>query len=214
MAKPFLVKTIQEVTIQIVTSDGGSGQIVLDQTLGPGNDTVQITTDLFSKGILLQNDPTALWRMRGGNGEWSLTNGNLSLNTSQLFETGSGNLRQNMVTVNNSVTLDPADANYAEFSNVSVGGLNVISRVDLGPAVGGTSIDSIILSPGNPNPDGRQIWFQNIGADPLTFKNLSGAGTPGGLILCPNLADYVIRPGGGVSIMFDEPNNEWFVRGA
>jgi hypothetical protein len=214
MAKPFLAQVIQEVTIQIVTADGGSGKIVLDQTLGPGNDTVQVTTDLFSKGILLQNDALAFIRMRGGNGEWNLLNGNLALNTSQLLAFGSGNLRQNMVTVNNSVVLNPANANYNEFNNTSVGGLNVVSRVDLFPDGAGTTIQSVILDPGNPNPDGRQIWWQNIGATNLTFANLSGAGTVGGLILCPNGSDFVVRPGGGVSMMFDEPSNLWFVRAA
>jgi len=212
MAKPFLAQVIQEVTIEIVTADGGSGKIVLDQTLGPGNDTVQITTDLFSKGILAQNDTQAFIRMRGGNGEWNLLNGNLALNTSQLLELGSGNLEQNMVTVNNSVVLNPANANYNEFNNTSVGGLNVVSRVNLFPDAGGTSIQSIILSPGNPNPDGRQLWWQNIGVTSLTFVNLSGAGTIGGLILCPNSADFVIRPGGGMGMMFDESSNLWFVR--
>jgi len=214
MAKPFLVKVIREVKIQIVTADGGSGQIVLDETLGPGNDTVQILTDLFSKGILIQNDPAAFIEMRGGNAQWNLSNGNLALNTSQLLMLGSGNLTQNMVTVDNSVVLNPADPNYNEFNNTSVGGLQVISRVDLFPDAGGTTIHSIILDPPNPNPDGRELAFQNIGNAALVFKNLSPSGTAGGLILCPNLADFTIRPGGGGTLTFDEPSNEWFVRAA
>lgn len=214
MAKPFLAQVIQESRIQIVTTPDGVAQIVLDDSVAPGEDAIQVITNLFSKGILLQNDPHAFLRIRGGNAEVNVLNGNLALNTSQLLMLGSGNLTQNMATVDNSVVLNPANATYTEFNNTSVGGLQVISRVDIFPAAGGTTIDSIILQPGNPNPDGRQIWWQNIGNDSLTFANLSGAGTAGGLILCPNGAPFVVRHGGGVSMMFDEAADQWFIRAA
>lgn len=202
-------------SITFSTTDAGA-KIVLDQDAEFNK--IAITTDHFSKGILLQNDPTTFLELRGGNAALSTSNGNLQLITSQLFMTGSGMLAQNMLTVNNSITVDPADPLYDELNTTGAPGINVISRIHLVPDAGGTTIDSIIT--GNPNPDGRVIWIHNLGtilAQTLTLAHLAPAGTAGGLIMAPGLVDYVIPAGGGVCIIFNgsQPDVDgiWLVLG-
>lgn len=212
MSKPFVVKVLVEDRIAVQTSDG-SASLVLDQNAATFWATLQ--TDLFSKGILLTNDPNATLDIQGGNIGLRCTNGNMNLHGSQILTAGDGNWTQNMSTVDSSVTLNPANALYNEFNNTSIGGLNVISRVDIYPPIGGTIINSIIVNAGNPNPDGRHLWWQNLGLGTLTFTNLSGAGTAGGLIRAP-AATYVVPIGGGVEMMFDDtiaPDGLWLIRG-
>ena len=188
-------------SVTLRTTDAGA-QIVLDQDAEFNK--IEITTDDFSKGILLQNDPTTFLLLRGGNAVLSTSNGNLQVLTSQLFMTGSGMLAQNMLTVNNSITVDPADPLYDELNTTGAPGINVISRVHIVPDADGTTINSIIV--GSPNPDGRVIWVHNLGmsqGQTLTLANLAAAGTAGGLILAPGLVDYVIPAGGGVCVVFN-----------
>ena len=215
MSKPFVIKEMLSDSITIHTTDNGA-QILLDQNAVL--DKIAITTNLFSKGILIQNDPSAFLEIRGGNAGLNLANGNLQVTASQMVLQGSGLLEQNMCTVNNGITLDPAAAVYNELSDAVLGGLNVISRVNVVPDALGTTINSLIVHAGNPNPDGRQIWFQNLGTavgQTLTFGDLAGAGTAGGLILCPSATDFIVQAGGGVSIMFDDSASAdglWLVR--
>jgi hypothetical protein len=202
-------------SVTLHTTDEGA-KIVLDQDAEFNK--IAITTDHFSKGILLQNDPTTFLELRGGNAALSTSNGNLQLITSQLFMTGSGMVAQNMLTVNNSITVDPADPIYDEFNTTGAPGINVISRVHVVPDTAGTLINSIIT--GTPNPDGRVLWIHNVGTNltqTLTLANLAAAGTAGGLILAPGLVDYVIPAGGGVCLLFNgsAPNIDgmWLVVG-
>lgn len=214
MSKPFAVKVAQSDILTLRTTDG-SAQIVLDQTVGLTNFYVQILTDAFNKGIRIKNDPAAFFELEGGNAQLNLANGNLAENTSQLLMSGVGNVTQNMLTVDDSITVDPALAVYGQLDTTGAPGINVISRVNIVPATGGTTINSIIV--GSPNPDGREIWFQNTGTDPLVFVNQSGSGTAGGLISAPNHVDFTVRPGGGVGIMFDETvtiDGLWLIRAA
>jgi hypothetical protein len=216
MSKPFATKIVQNDVLTLQTTDGVSAQVVLDQTLPLGNFNVQILTDAFNKGIRIKNDPLAFIEIEGGNAQINLANGNLAENTAQLFLLGAGNLDQNMLTVNNSITVSPANPVYNELNTGGAPGINVISRVNIVPDPLGTQINSIIA--GSPNRDGREIWFQNLGTavgQTLTFGNLSGAGTAGGLILAPGLVNYVILPGGGASIMFDATasvDGLWLIR--
>ncbi|HMF85519.1 MAG TPA: hypothetical protein VK598_04125, partial [Nitrospiraceae bacterium] len=122
-------------SVTLRTTDEGA-KIVLDQDAEFNK--IAITTDHFSKGILLQNDPTTFLELRGGNAALSTSNGNLQLITSQLFMTGSGMVAQNMLTVNNSIIVDPADPLYDEFNTTGAPGINVISRVHVVPATVGT----------------------------------------------------------------------------
>lgn len=202
-------------SVTLRTTDEGA-KIVLDQDAEFNK--IAITTDHFSKGILLQNDPTTFLEMRGGNVALSTSNGNLQLLTSQLFMTGSGMVAQNMLTVNNSITVDPADPLYDELNTTGAPGINVISRVHIVPDADGTTINSIIT--GSPNPDGRVLWIHNLGtslAQTLTLANLAAAGTAGGLILSPGLVDYVIPAGGGACIVFNgsqpDVDGTWLVVG-
>lgn len=214
MSKPFAVKVVQNDVLTLRTIDG-SAQVILDQTVGLSNFYIQILTDAFNKGIRIKNDPAAFVEIEGGNAQINLSNGNLAENASQLFMLGSSVVTQNMLTVNNSITVDPANAVYNQLDTTGAPGINVISRVNIVPAVGGTRINSIIVEPPDPNPDGREIWFQNTGSDGLIFTSLSGAGTAGGLILAPGHVDYVVLPGGGVSIMFDRTvtaDGRWLIR--
>jgi hypothetical protein len=167
---------------------------------------------------LLQNDPTAFFELRGGNAALSTSNGNLQLITSQLFMLGSGMVAQNMLTVNNSITVDPADPIYDELNTTGAPGINVISRVQLVPDADGTTINSIVT--GSPNPDGRVIWIHNLGTSltqTLTLANLSATGTDGGRILAPGLTDYVIPAGGGACVIFNgsqrNVDGTWLVLG-
>jgi len=188
-------------SVTLNTTDAGA-KIVLDQNADLNK--IEITTDDFSKGILLQNDPTTFLLLRGGNAVFSTSNGNLQVLTSQLFLTGSGMLAQNMLTVNNSITVDPADPLYDELNTTGAPGINVISRVQIVPDTAGTTINSIIVN--SPNPDGRVLWIHNLGmslGQTLTLANLAAAGTAGGLILAPGLTNYVIPAGGGVCLIFD-----------
>jgi hypothetical protein len=201
--------------VSLRTTDEGA-KITLDQDAAFNK--IEITTDHFSKGILLQNDPTAFFELRGGNAALSTSNGNLQLITSQLLMTGSGLVAQNMLTVNNSITVDPADALYAELNTTGAPGINVISRVQLVPDSDGTTISSIIT--GSPNPDGRVIWIHNLGTSltqTLTLVSLAAAGTAGGLILAPGLTDYIIPAGGGACLIFNgsqpDVDGTWLVLG-
>lgn len=215
MSKPFLCKEMTSDSISIHTT-ASDGSILLDPA-DAGSNVVQIRTNLFNKNIVLSNDPTAELKLAGGNIFETASNGNVSVVTNQCSELAA-TVAQSMLTVTRSGTLDPADALYNQFDNTSLGGLQELSRVNINPAALGTTINSIVLQPGNPNPDGREIWIQNI-APPLgaslSLVNESGAGTAGGLIRAP-LPIYVIPPGGGVSIMFDSTvtaDGEWLIRG-
>jgi hypothetical protein len=216
MSKPFATSIVQNDVLTLQTTDGVSAQVILDQTLPLGNFNVQILTDAFNKGIRIKNDPLAFFEIEGGNAQINLANGNLAENTAQLFLLGAGNLDQNMLTVNNPITVSPANPLYNELNTTGAPGINVISRVNMVPDPLGTQINSIII--GSPNRDGREIWFQNLGTavgQTLTFGNLSGAGTAGGLILAPGLVDFVIPPGGGASLMFDATasvDGLWLIR--
>jgi hypothetical protein len=201
--------------VSLRTTDEGA-KITLDQDAEFNK--IEIKTDHFSKGILLQNDPTAFFELRGGNAALSTSNGNLQLITSQLLMTGSGMVAQNMLTVNNSITVDPADALYDELNTTGAPGINVISRVHVAPDADGTTISSIIT--GSPNPDGRVIWIHNLGTSltqTLTLVSLAAAGTAGGLILAPGLTDYIIPAGGGACLIFNgsqpDVDGTWLVLG-
>ena len=216
MSKPFATKIVQNDVLTLQTNDGVSAQVILDQTIPLGNFNLQILTNAFNKGIRLKNDPQAFLENRGRNAQINLSNGNLAENTTQLFMLGSGIVTQNMLTVDNSITVSPANPLYNELDTAGAPGINVIGRVNMVPDPLGTRINSIIV--GSPNPDGREIWFQNLGTavgQTLTFGNLSGAGTAGGLLLAPGLVDFVIPAGGGASLMFDATasvDGLWLIR--
>jgi hypothetical protein len=215
MAKPFICKEMISPTISIHTP-AFDGSILLDPT-DVGSNVVQVKTNLFNKNIVLSNDPTAEIKLAGGNIFHTASNGNISdVASGTLSEVAAFTTQSSLFVTRLPTTVSPAAAVYNQFDNTACPGVQELSRVNIVPAAGGTTINSIIVNPGNPNKDGQEIWFQNIGADNLTFTNLSGAGTVGGLIRTPG-ASYVVIPGGGVSIMFDEtvdsPNGQWLVRG-
>lgn len=207
--------TIESDSVTLSTTDAGA-KIVLDQDASANK--IEITTDHFSKGILLQNDPTTFLELIGGNAVLSTSNGNLQIFASQLLMNGSGMVTQNMLTVNNSITVNPADPLYNEFNTTGAPGINVISRVYVVPDTDGTTINSIIVN--SPNPDGRVIWIHNLGrnlSQTLTLAHLSNDGTAGGLILAPRLTDYIIPAGGGVCVIFNgsapDVDGIWNVQG-
>ena len=215
MSKPFLSKVVVERSVTVRTLDAASS-VVVDQ--GAVTNTVSIQTNSTAKGILLQNDANAAMQLLGGDAFLFVPGGNLVETGSEIVENASALHRQTMLTSTNRVTLDPAAATYTELSNLDVGGLNVSSRLNIVPNATGTTIDSMIIDSGNPNPDGRAIWIQNTGtaaAQTMTLPHLSGSGTAGGQFVCPDDADYVIQRGGGASIMFDDsigPSGAWLVR--
>lgn len=215
MSKPFICREMISDTVSIHTT-AFDGSILLDPT-DVGSNVVQIKTNLFSKNILLTNDPTAEIKLEGGNIFHTASNGNISDVAGGLIsEVAAFTTQSSLFVTRLPTTVDPASAVYNQFDNTSCPGIAQLSRVNIVPAIGGTTINSIIVDPGNPNRDGQEIWFQNIGANTLTFTNLSGAGTVGGLIRTPGIS-YIVLPGGGVSMMFDEtvdsPNGQWLVRG-
>lgn len=213
MSKPFAVKVLVSDRVQLTTTDG-SASVVVDQ--GDPSNRVSITTDLFSRGILLQNDPACAFQLIGGNIFLFSPNGNV-VTTAQQALSSSNNDVQSILTLDHAVTLDPADPVYDELSNVAAGGLSASSRLSIAPdALLGTTVLSIIVNAGNPNPEGRELQIHNIGTAPtqiLTLVNLSPApgANPGGLFRGPG--DYVIPAGGGVTIVFDTAHNAWSVLG-
>lgn len=215
MSKPFICKEMLSDTVSIHTT-AFDGSILLDPT-DVGSNIVQVKTNLFSKNIVLSNDPTAEIKLTGGNIFHTASNGNISdVAGGTISEVAPFTTQSSLFVTRLPTTVSPAAATYNQFDNGSAPGIQQLSRINIVPAGGGTTINSIIVDPGNPNRDGQEIWFQNIGADNLTFTNLSGAGTVGGLIRTPG-ASYVVVPGGGVSMMFDStvdsPNGQWLVRG-
>lgn len=215
MSKPFICKEMLSDTVSIHTTSF-DGSILLDPA-DIGSNIVQIKTNLFSKNIVLSNDPTAEIKLAGGNIFHTASNGNISdAAGGTISEVAAFTTQSSLCVTRLPTTVDPAAVTYNQFDNVSCPGIQELSRINIVPAVGGTTINSIIVDPGNPNRDGQEIWFQNIGANNLTFTNQSGAGTVGGLIRTPG-ASYIVLAGGGVSIMFDvtvdAPNGQWLVRG-
>jgi hypothetical protein len=215
MSKSFAVKDVVSDTLVVHTSDN-SAKITLDQTAP--QDRLIMETDLFNRGVRLQNDPNAVIQLLGGNIFVFCPNGNVITSASRVIDQGN-EVSQSLLTVEQVRTLDPAAPVYNELNNTNVGSLNIISRVDIVPDALGTTINSIILDVGQPNVDGREIWIQNLGtAAPqvLVLSHLSGAGTVGGLILGPGLVDFSIPAGGGASIMFDATatiDGLWLIRG-
>jgi hypothetical protein len=210
VSKPLAVKVMLSDSVTIRTTDNGSS-VVLDQNAV--QNTIIAATNATSKGILVKNDPNVAIQLLGGDMFIFDPGGNIISTGSEIIENASV-VQQSMLTSTVSRTLNPANATYNELNNTDVPGLNITSRLNVAPAALGTTINSIVVSPPNPNPDGREIWIQNIGANPaeiLTLTNLSGAGTVGGLFRAPG--DYIIPAGGGASIMFDSGQNEWLVRG-
>lgn len=216
MSKPFVCKEMVSPAINIHTTDG-SGAVGLDQNAISPAAVVRVSTNLFSKPIQITNDATVEIKLDGGNIFHTASNGNISdVASGTISEAAAFTTQSSLFVTRLPTTVSPAAATYNQFDNTSAPGIQELSRINIVPAAGGTTINSIIVNPGNPNRDGQEIWFQNIGADNLTFTNLSGAGTVGGLIRTAG-ATYVVPPGGGVSLMFDEtvdaPNGQWLVRG-
>jgi hypothetical protein len=192
-------------TMALTCDDGAGMHLVTDGAdLLLENSGTQITSNLASTGNLLVTN----------------TNGNVVTTAGQIVETaqiavinGTATVLQTMLTLGNSATLNPSNANYAELGPSQATGLNLASRLDVFPNAAGTTIDSIIIA--SPNPDGRQIAIQNIGTaggQTLTLRNQNDAGTAGGKFFGPG--DYVIPAGGGVIITFDSTApGFWFVRG-
>lgn len=215
MSKSFAVKDVVSDTLVVHTTDN-SAKITLDQTAP--QDRLILETDLFNRGVRIQNDPNAVIQLLGGNIFVFCPNGNVITSASRVIDQGS-EVSQSLLTVEQVRTLDPAASVYAEFNNSSLGGLNIISRVDIVPDALGTTINSIILDVGQSNVDGREIWIQNLGTTApqvLVLAHLSGVGTAGGLILGPGLVDFSIPAGGGASIMFDATatvDGLWLIRG-
>lgn len=215
MSKSFAVQDLVSDTIVAHTTDN-SASITLTQSAV--EDRILIQTDLFSKGIRLRNDPTTTIQLLNRDLFLFATSGNSLTIASRIFDSAA-EVSQSLLTVAQVRTLNPAAAVYNEFNNISLPGLDIVSRVDIVPAALGTTINSIVTTAGGSNVDGREIWIQNIGTaagQTLTLTHLSGAGTAGGLLLGPGLADYVIPAGGGASIMFDENvtvDGLWLIRG-
>lgn len=211
MSKPLVVKTMVSSRIEMRTTDG-SGTVVLDQD-DPQNQ-VKIEASSFDKGILVRNDPNTALQLLNGNIFVFTPNGNIEMTSSHSVDNAAVNSEQTLLTVTRRVTLDPADPVYDELNNSDVGSINISSRLNVAPDAAGTVVNSLVIDEGNPNPDGREIWVQNIGTDPgqtLTLTNQSPSGTVGGKFR--SATDYVIGAGGGVGIMFDASVNEWLVRG-
>ena len=215
MSKPFVVKVLVEDRIVMRTTDSGS-QVVLDQAAV--DSTIEITTNLFSKNIRMSTEPLPGGnevKIGGGNIFLTTGNGNVSSVAAQIIENGQ-QVRQTMLTVTNTGTLDPADPVYNELNETDIGGLQESNRIQIAPDAAGTSIHSIVLHVGDPNIDGRPLWIQNIGTNvlqTLTLVNQSGLVTVGGKFNGPG--DYVIPAGGGVAIVFAAPPglNAWLVQG-
>jgi hypothetical protein len=202
------------------TTDG-SGSVILDQAPAiPGDPVVTVKTNLFNKPILLTNDPTVEVKLDGGNVFETATNGNISsVAGGSISEQAALVLQSSLFVTRLPTTVNPAAPLYNQFDNGSCPGIAELSRVNIVPDALGTTINSIITNPGNPNVDGQEIWFQNLGTaagQTLTFTNQSGAGTVGGLLRTSGVA-YVVPAGGGVSMMFDStvdsPHGQWLVRG-
>lgn len=218
MSKPLVVAELVSPAINMHTTLG-SGAVVLTDTpalLGP---VVSISTNLFNKPIVLTNDPTAEVKLDGGNVFVTASNGNVGVSAGGSISETAAFTRQSMLVVTRTpTTVDPAAAVYNQFDNGSAPGIAQLSRINVVPDALGTTINSIVVNPGNPNQDGQEIWFQNLGSAPgqtLTLTNLSGAGTAGGLLRTSGVG-YVVQPGGGVGIMFDETvtaDGAWLVRG-
>jgi len=214
MSKSFAVKDLVSDKIVAHTSDN-SALITLDQ--GAPQNRLILETDLTARGVLLRNDPNVAIQLLNGDIFVFCPGGNVITTGSQVFDQGS-EVSQSLLTVSQVRTLDPAAPVYNELNDTIIGGLNIISRVDIVPDSLGTTIHSLVISTGNPNVDGREIWIQNLGTavgQTLAFAHLSGVGTAGGRFLAPGLVDYVIPPGGGTSIMFDAtttPDGLWLIR--
>lgn len=215
MSKSFAVKDLVSDKIVLHTTDA-SAKITLDQ--GAPQDRVIMETDLTSRGVLIRNDPNAAIQLLNGSAFVFCPGGNVITTASQIFEHAS-EVSQSLLTVEEAVTLDPAAPVYNELNSTDVGGLNVVSRLDIVPDAAGTTINSLVTNAGNPNIDGREIWIQNLGTavpQVLILSHLSGAGTVGGLFLGPGLVDYSIPAGGGASLMFDASaaiGGLWLIRG-
>lgn len=144
--------------------------------------------------------------------------GNATMSAQQSFLTGTGNIfingvqtsSQTQLGLSNVVTLTGALTSYATLSPTEVPGLNAASRLDIDPNAAGTTIHSLFMA--SPNPDGRMLIIQNVGASAsVTLKNQSGTGTVGDRFFWAQ--DMVIPAGGGVVMTYDSTSpGFWFIR--
>lgn len=214
MSKPFVVRVLVEDQITMRTTDS-SAQVQLDQNAL--DNRVVIKTDRFDRNIQLTTDPTLEIKIGNGNFFFTTPNGNISAVAGQISLNGQ-QVFQTMLTLINEGVLSPANPLYNELNNGDIPGLNEISRVNIAPDAGGTTINSIIINTGNPNIDGRVIIIQNIGTalgQTITLTNLSGAGTAGGQLVT-GATPVVIAAGHGCVIEFSAstgPDGAWLVAG-
>lgn len=217
MSKPLIASVVRSPSVE-VTTDDGTQRLVLDQ----GAPDVGILARSLNKNVRISSDPAdnvAVELVPDGSIFVFTPAGNAFVTASQILLDGDAQVRLTLLDVSRSVVLDPADPLYEEINNLFVPGLNVVSRLDIVPAAGGTTINSMIVDSGSPNPDGRQVWIQNLGTDPLqtlTLSYFSPTGTAGGLFSTPGGGIGIVIPlGGGVSAMFDSnvsPDGAWVVR--
>ena len=241
MSKAFACKTIRSDRVVVETTDGAQS-VVVDQAFG-----LALSASGAGKAMTItaSNDASALVASDGG--EIAIRNTAVpmgmtldpdtntigfttteriiatcqdfvALATHQVAGQADSDVLFSLLRLRNNATLDPADASYAELSNVQVPDLINSSRLNIAPDVAsGTSIDSLFTNGGVDNNPGWLLLIQNIGTAPaqtLTLVNQSGAGTAGGLFFGPG--DYVIPAGGGIVLLFDThvtADGAWLVYG-
>lgn len=228
MAKPFACRVVTGESVQVRVLDQ-TARLILSKdgvdeiptallqasstslvASGAGN-TMALTCD-DGAGMRLLTDGADLL-IQNPTGSVELTAAQISETAQTVIANGLLTVLQTNFTVGIVATLNTANANYPMLSQIEAPNLNLASRLDVTPNALGTTIDSIIIA--TPNPDGRVIFVQNVGAtvgQTLTLRNQNPAGTAGGQFLGPG--DYIIPAGGGVTISFDSTApGFWFVRG-
>lgn len=211
MAKPFAVKTITSESILLRTTDGNNTVLLDENAVQNG-----LVIKSVNKGVLFSGNAgnTVAIQMLGGDMFLFNPGGNIIETASNLLDNGNDLQSQSMETITAKRSLLVADAVYNQLDNTDVGGINVVSRLNITPNAIGTIIHSIILNVGTDNIDGRYLWIQNIGTDPaqtITLTNQNPLGTVGGKFLGPG--DYIIPAGGGCDICFDQDTDAWQIKG-
>jgi len=175
--------------------DGASVHVTTDGAI--------IVVDVPSVGNAISvGDGGNVFVAAGGSGNAVISGSQVVATGSVIFENASLDYTSTMETYSNAATLDPAASVYNQLTNVDVPGLLNSSRLKINPAAGGTTIDSLFTNDSNPNPDGRVIEIQNVGAvDDVVLPNQSAAGTDGGKFFWGG--DFTLPAGKGATLIFD-----------
>ncbi len=223
MSKPFVVRELVSQQVTVRTLDGASSVVVgpsgvaaatsgagkrAEVTAEAGAD-VHIATDAAGgSGVLIEvPGHQAIQLFTDGNIYVFNPGGNIVTTADHIFDNannveliGANLVQQTMLESTAVAVLAGAAINYDELSSADVAALRSASRLNVQSNAAGTTIRSLFTVVATPNPP-RVIWIQNTGAATLTLSNQDVAGTVGGRFFGP--ADCVIRPGGGVEILFD-----------